>query len=158
MCPRITLIYTWHEQAIIEWSWHVIFTVTCCHSVKLCALAARAFQSQHGAELRLWHNPIRYFKIWKVYEQNCEHNRHRKWMWGVHLQNLWYKMSIWFHLQRDLMTVWNVHPDQWLETRINKKALGLSASAVNMKQKQREASEKAFSSNTSHKRYYLVPR
>ena len=43
---RASPIYMWHEQAIIEWSWHVIFIVACCHSVKLCALAARAFRSQ----------------------------------------------------------------------------------------------------------------
>ena len=33
----------WHEQAIWEWSWHVISIVACCHSVKLCAIAARGF-------------------------------------------------------------------------------------------------------------------
>jgi len=38
--------YTWHEQAIIEWSWHVNSIVACCHSVKLCAHAARDFRSQ----------------------------------------------------------------------------------------------------------------
>ena len=35
-------IYTWREQAIIEWSWRVI-----CQSVKFCAHAARTFWSQH---------------------------------------------------------------------------------------------------------------
>ena len=30
-----------YEQAIIEWSWHVISIVACCHSAKLCAHAAR---------------------------------------------------------------------------------------------------------------------
>jgi len=29
-----------------EWSWHVISIVSCSHSVKLCPLVARAFQSQ----------------------------------------------------------------------------------------------------------------
>ena len=38
--------YMWGEQAIIEWSWHVNSIVACCHSVKLCAYAARNFQSQ----------------------------------------------------------------------------------------------------------------
>ena len=27
--------YMWHEQAIIEWSWHVNSIVACCHSAKL---------------------------------------------------------------------------------------------------------------------------
>jgi len=44
---RTTPIYTWREQAIIEWSRRVISIVACCHSAKLCALAARDFQSQH---------------------------------------------------------------------------------------------------------------
>jgi len=39
--------YMWHEQAIIEWSWHVNSIVACCHSAKLCAHAARDFRSQH---------------------------------------------------------------------------------------------------------------
>jgi len=39
-------IYMWHEQAIIEWSWHVISIVACFHSVKLGALAAHAFWLQ----------------------------------------------------------------------------------------------------------------
>ena len=38
--------YMWHEQAIIEWSWHVNSIVACCHSAKLCAHAARDFWSQ----------------------------------------------------------------------------------------------------------------
>ena len=38
--------YTWREQAIIEWSWHVNSIVPCCHSAKLCAYAARDFRSQ----------------------------------------------------------------------------------------------------------------
>jgi len=37
---------TWHKQAIIEWSWCLISVVACCHSVKLCALAAQALESQ----------------------------------------------------------------------------------------------------------------
>jgi len=45
---RKTPIYTWHEKAIIEWSSHVISIVACCYSVKLCALAAQAFRSQHS--------------------------------------------------------------------------------------------------------------
>ena len=36
---RITPINMWREQATIEWSWHVISIVACCHGVKLCALA-----------------------------------------------------------------------------------------------------------------------
>ena len=39
--------YMWHEQAIIEWSWHVNSIVAYCHSTKLCAHAARDFRSQH---------------------------------------------------------------------------------------------------------------
>ena len=56
MCAKNnTHIYMWCEQAIIEWSWHVISIVACCHSVKLWALAARAFRSQqNGAVTRMW--------------------------------------------------------------------------------------------------------
>ena len=43
---RTTPIYMWCEQAMTEWSWHVNSIVACCHSVKLCALAARDFRSQ----------------------------------------------------------------------------------------------------------------
>jgi len=43
---RITPLYMWHEQAIIEWSWHVNSIAACCHSAKLCAYAARDFRSQ----------------------------------------------------------------------------------------------------------------
>jgi len=32
---RTTPIYTWHEQAIKEWSWHVISIVACCHSAHM---------------------------------------------------------------------------------------------------------------------------
>ena len=47
--------YTWREQAIIEWSWHVNSIVPCCHSAKLCAYAARDFRSQqNGAVTRMW--------------------------------------------------------------------------------------------------------
>ena len=47
MCAKNnTHIYMWREQVIIEWSWHVISIVACCRSVKLSALAARAFRSQ----------------------------------------------------------------------------------------------------------------
>ena len=45
--PSTTPIYMWREQAMTEWSRWVISIVACCHSVKLCALAARAFPSQH---------------------------------------------------------------------------------------------------------------
>ena len=38
--------YMWCEQAITVWSWHVNSIVACCHSAKLCAYAARDFQSQ----------------------------------------------------------------------------------------------------------------
>jgi len=40
---RVTPTYMWGEKAIIEWSRQVISIVACCYSVKLCALAARAF-------------------------------------------------------------------------------------------------------------------
>ena len=43
---RTTPIYKWRERAVIEWSRRMISIVTCCHSVKLCALAVRAFISQ----------------------------------------------------------------------------------------------------------------
>ena len=49
MCAKNnTHIYLWREQAIIEWLWHVISIVACRHSLKLCALAARAFRSQQN--------------------------------------------------------------------------------------------------------------
>ena len=52
---RITLIYMWCEQAIIEWSRRVIYIVACCHIVKLCAHATRAFRSQqNGVVTRMW--------------------------------------------------------------------------------------------------------
>jgi len=44
---RTTPIYMWREQATIEWSRRVISIVACCNSVKLYALPARAFRSQH---------------------------------------------------------------------------------------------------------------
>ena len=49
MCAKNNthILYMWRKQAIIEWSWHVISIVACCHSVKLCALAAQYFWSQH---------------------------------------------------------------------------------------------------------------
>jgi len=43
---RIPPIYMRREQAIIEWARRVISIVACCHTVKLCTLAARAFRSQ----------------------------------------------------------------------------------------------------------------
>jgi len=52
---RTTHIYKCRKQAITEWSWHVTSTVACCHSVKLCELAARTFRSQqNGAVTRMW--------------------------------------------------------------------------------------------------------
>ena len=39
------------EQAEIKWARHGIFIVACCHSVKLCALPARRFQSH---QMVLW--------------------------------------------------------------------------------------------------------
>jgi len=45
----------WREQAILEWSWHLNSIVACCHNAKLCAYAARDFQSQqNGAVSRMW--------------------------------------------------------------------------------------------------------
>ena len=43
-CARtIAHLCTWSEQAMTEWSRRVISIVACCHSVSLCAHAARAF-------------------------------------------------------------------------------------------------------------------
>ena len=39
-------MYTCHEHAIIEWSWHVNSIVACCHNAKLSAHATRNFRSQ----------------------------------------------------------------------------------------------------------------
>jgi len=44
---RVTPIYMWREQAMIEWSRRVISIVAYWHCVKLCALATRASRSQH---------------------------------------------------------------------------------------------------------------
>jgi len=44
--------YTRREQAIIEWSRQVNSIVACCHSIKLCAHAARAFRLQHYLPLK----------------------------------------------------------------------------------------------------------
>ena len=38
---RITPVCKWRYQAIIDWSWCVVCIAACCHSVKLCALAAQ---------------------------------------------------------------------------------------------------------------------
>ena len=55
MCAKNNNMYTWHEQAIIKWLRDMISIVACCHSVKLCAHAARAFRSQqNGAVTRMW--------------------------------------------------------------------------------------------------------
>ena len=54
MCAKNnTHIYCmWRELAVIEWSRRVISIVACCHSVKLCALAAQAFRSQQVSGLK----------------------------------------------------------------------------------------------------------
>jgi len=73
---RITPIYSWREQAILQWSRRVISIVGCCHSVKLCAHAARTFRSQHCVCTQL---PISWalyslsfqVKVWKVYLFAC---------------------------------------------------------------------------------------
>jgi len=55
MCAKNTNIYTWREQAIIEWPRRVNSIVACCHGAKLCAHAARDFRSQqNGAVTRMW--------------------------------------------------------------------------------------------------------
>jgi len=59
---RITPIYMWRKQAIIEWSWHVISIVVCCHSVELCALAARAFRSQQTWSYRVHQTPHHWYR------------------------------------------------------------------------------------------------
>ena len=67
---RTTPMYMWHEQAIIEWSWHVLSIVACCHSVKLCILIARAFQLQQcNAEKELFSLQLVYFvRHWNFVE------------------------------------------------------------------------------------------
>ena len=57
-CARRKTPYMWREQATIEWSRRVMSIVACCHSVKLCAHAARAFPvatvaSRYGRTLHL---------------------------------------------------------------------------------------------------------
>ena len=51
MCANNNTIYMWREQAIIEWLRRMISIVACCHSVKPCAHASRAFWSQ---QMVLW--------------------------------------------------------------------------------------------------------
>jgi len=48
---RTTPIYKWRKHGMIEWSWHVISIVACCHSMKLCTHAAQAFRSR---KMELW--------------------------------------------------------------------------------------------------------
>jgi len=46
MCAKnYTHIYV-ARTSKLEWLWRMIYIVACCHSVKLCALAARAFRLQ----------------------------------------------------------------------------------------------------------------
>ena len=55
MCMKNNNIYTWHEQAIIEFTCHGHSIVACCHSAKLCAHVAWAFRTQqNGAVTRMW--------------------------------------------------------------------------------------------------------
>ena len=66
-CSRRTiLIYMWHKQAITQWSRRIISVVACCHSVKLCALAARAFRSQQYTCTVLLLNLGRKLRSWKA--------------------------------------------------------------------------------------------
>ena len=52
---RTTSIYVCRRQAEIEWAQRGISLVACCHSVKLCILAAWAFQLQQSSALtRMW--------------------------------------------------------------------------------------------------------
>jgi len=45
----------WRDQAEIRWARSGIFIVALCHSVKLCAVADRPFQSQQSGTLtRMW--------------------------------------------------------------------------------------------------------
>ena len=63
---RITLICMWREQATIEWLWRMISIVACCHSVKICAHAARAFRSQHHKFITK-----SYPQFWTFISSNC---------------------------------------------------------------------------------------
>jgi len=68
---RITPIYMWCEQAITEWFCWVISIVACCHSVKLCTLAARAFRSQ----LQLWITECQEERFWaKIFNIKLNHS------------------------------------------------------------------------------------
>ena len=53
MHAKNNTIYKWRKQAIIEWLRHMISIVACCHSVKLCALAA-FWSQQNGAVTMMW--------------------------------------------------------------------------------------------------------
>ena len=55
MYVKTTSIYKCRKHAEIEWARRGISIVACCHSVKLCILAAWVFQSQQsGALTRMW--------------------------------------------------------------------------------------------------------
>ena len=55
MCAINNNIYTWREQAIIEWSWHVNSTVACCHVRSFAHMPLGLFWSQqNGAVTRMW--------------------------------------------------------------------------------------------------------
>jgi len=69
MCAKSNMIHMSCGQAIIKWSRRVISMVACCHSVKLCALAARAFLSQqlfNTGLLKLFCSAAPFWK-WFVY-------------------------------------------------------------------------------------------
>jgi len=81
MCAKNNSIYRWREQAIIEWLRSMISIVACCHSVTLCAHAARVFRSQqNGAVTRMWRScrvqpsnisPQLHAKLWNCQATSC---------------------------------------------------------------------------------------
>ena len=58
------VLYMWHEQAMIEWLRRMISIVACCHSVKLCAHAARDFRWQHHTH--------QWLRLQLVESNNCQ--------------------------------------------------------------------------------------
>ena len=93
---RITPIYMRDKQAIIEWSWCVISVVACCHGVKLCGLATRAFRSQQYLRYVL---SLLVKAYWRYYPPIVAHAFH-KWIifdeswWNVYYIKLWLSLSV----------------------------------------------------------------
>jgi len=128
---RTTPTYMWHEQAEIEWAGRVISIVACCHSVKLCALAARLFQSQQSDALtRMW----RWCQVQSSQKEcaigavHCE----KKWMLLQHLT--WCCVESVIYHKRDVHRA--THKYMWHEQAIierSRRMISIGACCHNVK-------------------------